>query len=110
MAAPAAPAPLAPATLPRVIGTRGFALAVINCVVGAGVFGLPALIAADLGRNALLALGLATGAAMLALVLIAIRDRPRGDEAGFGREFGTEGSDEGAALVAPAPERPGRAR
>ena len=45
-----------------------------------------------------------------ALVLLAIRDRPRGDEAGFSREFGTEGSDEGAAMVAPAPERPGRAR
>jgi amino acid transporter len=56
VASPAAPAPLAPAALPRVIGTRGFALAVINCVVGAGVFGLPALIAAELGRNALLAL------------------------------------------------------
>ena len=44
--------------------------------------------------------------AILALVLLAIRDRPRGDEAGFSREFGTEGSDEGAALVARlAPER-----
>jgi amino acid transporter len=56
VAAPAAQAPLASAPLPRVIGTRGFALTVINCVVGAGVFGLPALIAAELGRNALLAL------------------------------------------------------
>jgi APA family basic amino acid/polyamine antiporter len=42
--------------LARVIGTRGFALTVVNCVVGAGVFGIPALLDAEVGRNALLVL------------------------------------------------------
>lgn len=41
--------------LARVIGARALALACINIVVGAGIFGLPALIAADLGRAAVLA-------------------------------------------------------
>lgn len=44
--------------LPRVIGTGGFALAIINMVVGAGIFGIPATVAGLLGRNALLAFGL----------------------------------------------------
>lgn len=88
---------------------RGRALGVIAVSSSAGGFlfqPLTALLIEQFGwRNALLVLGLATGVAMLALVLLAIRDRPRGDETGFSREFGTEGSDEGAALVAPAPER-----
>ncbi|MFL5505594.1 MAG: APC family permease [Gemmatimonadales bacterium] len=56
MAVLAPEAPTATPALPRVVGTRGFALTVINTVVGAGVFGIPALMAAELGRNALLAL------------------------------------------------------
>jgi APA family basic amino acid/polyamine antiporter len=56
VAAPATQAPPTSGPLPRVIGTFGLALTVINMVVGAGVFGMPALLAAGLGRNALLAL------------------------------------------------------
>jgi amino acid transporter len=41
--------------LPRVLGTWGFALTILNMVVGAGIFGIPASLSALLGRNALLA-------------------------------------------------------
>ena len=71
MAAPVADATTAPApapTLARVVGTRGFALTIVNCVVGAGVFGIPALLYAEVGRNALLAL-VVCGAIVFAVAL-----------------------------------------
>ena len=72
MAAPATEAPtdvpVAAPGLARVIGTRALALTVINLVVGAGVFGVPAIMAAELGRNALLAL-LACGVVVVVVTL-----------------------------------------
>lgn len=43
------------APLKRVIGVRGVAFTAFNCVVGAGIFGLPALVAAILGPAAIIA-------------------------------------------------------
>ena len=40
-------------------------------------------------RDALLQLGLAAGALVLAITLLGIRDRPQGTEPGYDREFGT---------------------
>jgi APA family basic amino acid/polyamine antiporter len=42
-------------TLKRVIGTGGLALTGVNIIVGAGIFGLPAVVAAGLGASAVLA-------------------------------------------------------
>jgi len=39
-------------SLQRLIGVRGLALTGINTTVGAGIFGLPALVAADMGASA----------------------------------------------------------
>jgi len=79
------PSTIAPATaaapLPRVIGTYGFALTVINTVVGAGVFGIPALMAAELGRNALLAL-VACGVIVAGIALCFAEAGTRVPEAG----------------------------
>src|SRR5215471_1539286 len=49
-----APAPIAP-SLKRVIGVGGLAFAEFNNIVGSGIFGLPALVAALLGPAAILA-------------------------------------------------------
>lgn len=48
-------AALSSASLPRVIGVRGVASASFNGIVGAGIFGLPALVAGVLGPAALIA-------------------------------------------------------
>ena len=42
-------------TLPRVIGVSGVSFAAFNCVVGAGIFGLPGLVAGVLGPAAICA-------------------------------------------------------
>jgi basic amino acid/polyamine antiporter, APA family len=42
-------------TLRRVIGPGGLALTGVNIIVGAGIFGLPSIVAAGLGANAVLA-------------------------------------------------------
>ena len=42
-------------TLKRVIGPGGLALASVNIIVGAGIFGLPSIVAAGLGASAVLA-------------------------------------------------------
>ena len=47
--------PSSPVISPRVIGVGGVAFASFNCIVGAGIFGLPALAAAALGATAILA-------------------------------------------------------
>jgi len=79
------PPAVAPATgaarLPRVIGTYGFSLTVVNTVVGAGVFGIPALMAAELGRNALLAL-VACAVVVLGIALCFAEAATRVPEAG----------------------------
>ncbi len=51
---------------PRVLGIGGVAFASFNCIVGAGIFGLPALAAAALGPAAVL--GYIVSAAVLGLV------------------------------------------
>jgi APA family basic amino acid/polyamine antiporter len=53
------------APLRRVIGVQGIAAASFNCIVGAGIFGLPAVVAAALGPAAILAYG-------VCLVLVAL--------------------------------------
>jgi len=87
---------------------RGRALGVLAISTSAGGFligPLTALLIEQFGwRNALLQLGLVAAGLVLAIALFAIRDRPRGDEAGFGREFGTGGGD-GAARAAAASGR-----
>src|SRR5438874_9264348 len=45
----------APASLKRVIGVSGLAFSAFNNIVGSGIFGLPALVAALLGPAAILA-------------------------------------------------------
>ena len=42
-------------SLPRVIGVVGLGLMAVNFIVGSGIFGLPGLVAAQLGAAALLA-------------------------------------------------------
>ena len=42
-------------TLKRVIGAGGLALTAVNIIVGAGIFGLPSIVAAGLGAGAVLA-------------------------------------------------------
>jgi APA family basic amino acid/polyamine antiporter len=44
-----------PTHLVRAIGRWGLAALVINSIIGSGIFGLPAIIAADLGRESPLA-------------------------------------------------------
>jgi MFS family permease len=91
---------------------RGRALGLLAISSSAGGFlivPLMAMLIEQFGwRNALLQLGLLAGGLMLAIALLGIRDRPRGDEAGVGREFGMGGSD-GATMSlagdAIAPER-----
>jgi basic amino acid/polyamine antiporter, APA family len=56
----------APRSPARVLGVGGLALASFNCVVGAGIFGLPALAAAALGPAAIL--GYLVSAVLLLLV------------------------------------------
>jgi APA family basic amino acid/polyamine antiporter len=52
-------------TLLRVIGTRRFAAAIFNTIVGAGIFGLPGVIAGLIGRGAPVAYLACTGATLL---------------------------------------------
>ena len=47
--------PREPTHLVRAIGRWGLAALVINSIIGSGIFGLPAIIAADLGRESPLA-------------------------------------------------------
>lgn len=42
-------------TLSRIVGVRALALMIVNITVGAGIFGIPALAAHDLGAAAILA-------------------------------------------------------
>ncbi|CAN5188150.1 APC family permease [soil metagenome] len=65
LAQPNVPAPAAP-PLRRVIGVGGVAFTSFNTIVGAGIFGLPALVAAVLGPAAILAYLLCAG--LIALV------------------------------------------
>ena len=48
-------APPTATTLPRVIGVSGVGFAAFNCIVGAGIFGLPGLVAGVLGPAAICA-------------------------------------------------------
>ncbi|HEY6131421.1 MAG TPA: MFS transporter [Halioglobus sp.] len=86
---------------------RGRALGLLAISSSAGGFlivPLTALLIEQFGwRNALLQLGLLAGSLVLAIVLLGIRDRPQGDEAGFDQEFGSGGSD-GTAGAADASE------
>ena len=67
------------AALERVIGVQAVAFTAFNCIVGAGIFGLPALVAAVLGPAAILAY-------LICLILIAcvgqrwlgLSEQPRG--------------------------------
>ena len=43
------------ARLPRIVGVRALALMMVNIIVGAGIFGMPAFAARDLGAAAVLA-------------------------------------------------------
>lgn len=57
-------------TLVRQIGVAGLALTVVNLIVGVGIFGLPGLVAAELGSAALLAyLACGVVATLIALCL-----------------------------------------
>ncbi|HEY6764679.1 MAG TPA: APC family permease [Candidatus Sulfotelmatobacter sp.] len=47
------------AELVRAIGRWSFAALVVNCVIGSGVFGLPSVVAADVGRGSIVAVLLA---------------------------------------------------
>ncbi len=51
------PPPSTPQPFQRVIGVRPLALTMVNLIVGAGIFGLPAFAAHDLGPAAVLAYG-----------------------------------------------------
>ena len=54
--------------LKRIIGVRTLALSAVNLTIGAGIFALPALVAAEIGASAFLAYLVCTG--LLGLVSV----------------------------------------
>jgi len=84
---------------------RGRALGLLAISTSAAGFLLVPVVALLIERSgwreALLQLGLAAGGLIVAVTLLGIRNRPRGDEPGYDREFG---GGEGAAAAAPESE------